>query len=469
MAADPKAQSVANGLLPIVRIEGQDTHWTMAERQAHYGVPAVSVAVMEGGKIAWAEGFGVLDRESKRPANGDTMYMGASTSKPVTAMLVLQHVERGILDLDVDIHTYVKSWHLPDNEFLRQSPVTLRRCLNHTAGINVNGWPCQPKGEPLSTVMELLNGGPHNPHPPIVVNKVPGGVERYSGGGLLLAQMAIEEATGRNFADLAREMIFEPLGMTRTTFEKELPARFHDTIAHGHGPESEAIPGGWLVSSEMGAGGIFTTAPDYARFMLGCRDAWLGKKGAILGKAYADQMMATYPDTSFGQGWQMIGKGPSRRMNHGGSNGGYQCEANLYLESGDGAVVMTSAVPGLFLFVEVHNGVADVYNWPEFLQPPRRIKPLDAQETANIVGEYRIVSGIELPTLKVWQEDGVIKGQIEGLRAGVQELLRDEKTGRFCSQMGPYDTTATYAADGRVIALTTASTDGTVILKAVRD
>ncbi|HEX2592238.1 MAG TPA: hypothetical protein VHL34_12120, partial [Rhizomicrobium sp.] len=64
MAADPKAQSVANGLLPIVRIEGQDTRWTMAERQAHYGVPAVSVAVMEGGKIAWAEGFGVLDRES---------------------------------------------------------------------------------------------------------------------------------------------------------------------------------------------------------------------------------------------------------------------------------------------------------------------------------------------------------------------------------------------------------------------
>ncbi len=467
--ADPKAQSVANGLLPIVRIEGQEVRWTMAERMAHYGVPAVSVAVMEGGEIAWAEGFGVLDRESKRPATADTIYMGASTSKPVTAMLVLQHVERGVLDLDADIHTYVKSWHLPDNEFLRQSPVTLRRCLNHTAGINVNGWPCRPKGEPLSTVMELLNGGPHNPHPPVVVNKTPGGVERYSGGGLLLAQMAIEEATGRKFDELAQELIFDPLGMTHTTFAKELPVKFHGITAHGHGPESEAIPGGWLVSSEMGAGGIFTSAPDYARFMLGCRDAWLGKKGAILGKALTDQMMATYPDTSFGQGWQMVGKGASRRVNHGGSNGGYQSEANLYLESGDGAVVLTSAVPGLFLFVEVHNGVADVYKWPGFLTPPRKITPLDAQETANIVGEYRIVSGIELPTLKIWQEDGVIKSHIEGLRTGVQQLLRDENTGKFCSQMGPYETTPTYADNGRVIAMTTMSADGTVILKAVRD
>ncbi len=113
--------------------------------------------------------------------------------------------------------------------------------------------------------------------------------------------------------------------------------------------------------------------------------------------------------------------------------------------------------------------VADVYKWPGFLTPPRKITPLDAQETANIVGEYRIVSGIELPTLKIWQEDGVIKSHIEGLRTGVQQLLRDENTGKFCSQMGPYETTPTYADNGRVIAMTTMSADGTVILKAVRD
>ncbi|HEY1710010.1 MAG TPA: serine hydrolase domain-containing protein [Rhizomicrobium sp.] len=468
MASDPKAQRVANGLLPINRLAGRDVRWTMAERMAHHGVPAASVAVMEGGEIAWAEGYGVLDRETNRPTQADTIFMGASTSKPVTAMLVLQHVERGVLDLDADIHTYVKSWHLPDNEFLGQSPVTLRRCLNHTAGINVNGWPVRPQGEPLATVRDLLDGGPANPHPPLTVNKVPGGVERYSGGGLLLAQMAIEETTGRNFADLAQEMIFDPLGMTHSTFAHPLPQKYRAIVAHGHGPEGEAIPGGWMVSSEMGAGGIFTSAPDYARFMLGCRAAWLGKPGAILGRDLAEQMMGSYPQTSFGQGWQMIGKGASRRFNHGGSNGGYQCEANCYLESGDGGVVMTSAVPGLFLFAEVHNAIADVYGWPDFLTPPRTLNPLSPEEEANLVSEYRIVSGIELPLLKVWKEDGILKSHIEGLRAGIQTMNRDEH-GNFFTQMGPFETRPTYAPNGRVIALTTYAAGDTVILSAVRD
>jgi CubicO group peptidase (beta-lactamase class C family) len=468
MTRDPKALKVAAGLLPINRLAGEDVHWTMAERMAHHNVPAVSVAVMEGGEIAWAEGYGVLDRESKRPATGDTIYMGASTSKPVTAMLVLLQVERGILDLDVDIHSYVKSWHLPDNEFIRQSPVTLRRILNHTAGINVNGWPVRAQGEPLATVMELLNGGPANPHPPVTVDKVPGGVERYSGGGLLLAQLALEEATGRNYAELAQEMIFDPLGMTNSTFVHPLPEKYRSRVAHSHGPEGEPIAGGWMMSSEMGAGGIFTSAPDYARFMLGCRDAWLGKRGAILNRDLTQQMMASYPGTSFGQGWQMISKGVARRFNHGGSNGGYQCEANCYLESGDGGVVMTSAVPGLFLFAEVHNAIADVYGWPEFLTPPRKLNPMTAKEEANIIGEYRIVSGIELPVLKIWKEDGILKSHIPGLRAGIQTMNRDQN-GNFFTQMGPYETRPGFAADGRVVALTTYAAGDTVILRAERE
>ena len=54
------------------------------------------------------------------------MFSGASISKPVTAMLALQMVERGIFDLDTDVNRYLKSWQVPTNEFTRQQPVTLR-------------------------------------------------------------------------------------------------------------------------------------------------------------------------------------------------------------------------------------------------------------------------------------------------------------------------------------------------------
>jgi hypothetical protein len=74
-----------------------------------------------------------------------------------------------------------------------------------------------------------------------------------------------------------------------------------------------------------------------------------------------------------------------------------------------------------------------------------------------------------LPLLKIWKEDGVIKSEIPGLRAGVQTLLRDETTGNFCSQMGPFETRPTYAANGRVIGMTTFAAGDTVILSAVRD
>ena len=466
-AAAARRDAVANGLLPIVRIADQPLHWTIEERLAHYGCPAVGIATMQGGRIDWADGFGHLTAGGDEPCGPDTIFMVASCSKPVTAMLVLQQVERGVVDLDTDVNRYLSRWQVPANDFTAEQPVTLRHCLSHTAGLTVNGWGAFPNdGTPVPTTLDLLTGTPPSPQQPVVVDKAYDGTSRYSGGGYVISQLVLEDMLGRPFADLADEMLFTPLGMTRSTFSHPLPPRFRNDVAGGHGDDGRTHPGGWMVSAEAGAGGLFSTARDYATFLLACRAAFHGEPGAVLGRSLAQEMMTRHDQGAFGLGVRVLGDGVTHRINHGGSNDGYQSETDLYLQSGDGAVVLTNATAGLFLFREVLNGIADVYGWPGYMPAPKHLRHLSQDEMERYVGSFRIVSGIEMPYLRTWIEDGRLLSQVPGLRFGVQETFCDTD-GVLFNQTGPFETRAVFGDDGRVQELVVS--EGQVqVLRAVR-
>lgn len=467
MQTKASRDAVARNLLPIMRVIGEDHCWTMDERLAAYGVPGVGVAVIEGGEVAWAGGFGVREQGGTTPVDEHTMFMGASTSKPVTAFLVLQHVERGLLDLDVDVNRYLKRWQLPESEFTRRYPVTLRHCLSHKAGLTVNGWPCRRRNEPIGTLFDLLGGAPVSGQPPVVVDKTPGGTERYSGGGFVIAEMLLEDVTGRTFDSLAEELIFEPLGMKHTTYRNPLPERFHASVASGHDATGAMHAGGWLVSAEMGAGGIFTTAADYARFMIATRDAFLGRKGALLRRDLAQQMLSRQGAGLFGLGWRTVGDGAARRINHGGSNDGYQSETNLYLDSGDGAAVFTNAVAGIMLFCEIHNAVADLQGWQDFLAAPKRAHVVPESEHWRYVGQYRIVSGVEMPFVRVYADGSVLKSEIEGMRVVGQPIFMDDD-GVLFNRATRFETHVCYGRDGRALQLTATEAKDAVVVRAVR-
>src|SRR5689334_7153021 len=121
-ANDPKA--LAANLLPIIRLAGEDVRYTMQERLDHYGCPGVSVAVIEDGRLAWSEGYGVIEAGTQTAVGADTMCSGASISKPVSAVLALQMVDKGRFDLDADVNRYLQTWRVPTNEFTRQAPAT---------------------------------------------------------------------------------------------------------------------------------------------------------------------------------------------------------------------------------------------------------------------------------------------------------------------------------------------------------
>ena len=136
------------------------------------------------------------------------------------------------------------------------------------------------------------------------------------------------------------------------------------------------------------------------------------------------------------------------------------------LKSVWGDLTDSNAVSGIFLHREILNGIAETYGWPEYLLAPKRLRHLTAEDRQRYVGAYKIVSGIEMPLLRVWEDDGKLFNAIDGMRFGVQETYCDAD-GVLFNQTGPFETRVSFGPDGRAHELVVGEGDVTV-LRAVR-
>src|SRR5678816_3578262 len=186
------------GLPPAAIVKGHaPTYPSLATQMSRYQVPGLSIAVVDHGKIVWAEGFGVKSVESKDPVTATTLFQAASISKPVTATATLRLVGKGQLSLDENVNTYLKSWKVPDNEFTLKEKVTLRRIMSHMAGFTMSSVPGFAPNGPVPTVQQMLNGQPPASNPPLSIDTVPGTVRRYSGGGVTVEQIVLTDVVGK--------------------------------------------------------------------------------------------------------------------------------------------------------------------------------------------------------------------------------------------------------------------------------
>src|SRR6185503_5559571 len=133
--------------------------------------------------------------------------------KPEFALAVLRLVDAGKLNLDATVNDYLKAWKVPDNDFTRQSKVTLRGLLTHSAGLTVHGFSGYAAGAPLPTTVQILDGAPPANSAAIRVDIVPGTLSRYSGGGYVVAQQVLLDVTGVPLPKLMRDSVLAPLGM----------------------------------------------------------------------------------------------------------------------------------------------------------------------------------------------------------------------------------------------------------------
>jgi CubicO group peptidase (beta-lactamase class C family) len=326
-----------------------------AARMAHYKVPGVSVAVIDGSKLVWAKGFGVTE-QSGSAVQTDTLFQAASISKPVAAMGMLKLVEQGKLSLDEPVNDKLKSWKIPDNEFTKEKPVTLRMIVSHGAGLTVHGFPGYEMGAPLPTVPQILDGVKPANTAAVRVDKLPGKDFRYSGGGITVEQLVMTDVTGKPFADLMHTLVLGPLGMQHSTYEQPLPATRAVHAATGHRQDGTAVKGKYHVYPEQAAAGLWTTPSDLATFLIELQK----KTGRVISAKMIDEML-TRQTGDVGLGPMMRG---GNEFGHGGSNFGFQCLATGTRE-GKGIVIMTNGDQGGRLAQEIVKAIAAEQNWPQ--------------------------------------------------------------------------------------------------------
>ena len=389
-ADDAKIRRIEQSLTPPVQVEGRAyPARTLAQVMAEHHVPAVSIAFIDDGKIAWTRAYGLADVAEGRKATPQTLFQAGSISKPVAATGTLTLVQEGRLKLDTAVNEQLKSWKLPDNDFTRVQPVTLRHLLTHTGGLTVHGFEGYEAGKPVPSVRQVLDGASPANSDPVRVDEPVGKEWRYSGGGFTIAQLMTAEADGRPFPELMKARVLGPLGMTSSTYEQPLPGVLRPRAATGYDSKGQAIAGRYHTYPEMAAAGLWTTPSDVARWLIGIEDAEAGRSAAVLDQATARAML-TPGLGNWGLGVEVKGQGRDLRFSHGGANEGFRNDMVGWPARRQGVVIMTNGDDGEDVIQSLMFAVAEAYGWPGYERKkitPAAVKP---GELAAYAGKYAV-------------------------------------------------------------------------------
>ncbi len=348
---------------------------SLAERMAFHRTPGVAIAVVRGGRVEWTEAYGTWDTTSGVAVDRYSPFQAASVSKPTTALGILLLVAQGRLDLDAPVNDTLSAWQVPDSPHTVGNPVTLRQILSHTAGFNVSGFIGYAPGQALPTLLEVLGGaGPAN-HPPIRVEAPPGSRWLYSGGGYTVLAQLIEDVTGEPMAGWMAANVLAPLGMQSSHFEQpSTDSRVVGaTPAHLFGGATPAFR-----YPELPAAGLWATALDLGRLIVGIQRSVAGAPGALLPPGVAAELITPQRPApnplqvglgfapQMGLGLFLVDGNDPGWFWHTGSNTGFQCLIVGDTRGlGHGVAVMTNGWPGGRLLAwEVVNAVADLNGWP---------------------------------------------------------------------------------------------------------
>ncbi|OLY90849.1 serine hydrolase domain-containing protein [Cnuella takakiae] len=396
-----RIKQVENSLIPYVPVQGFAA-WKLPDRMRYHKVPGTSVAVIRNYAIDWTQSYGLADTTRRVAATDTTLYSAGSISKLVTAVIALQLVEAGKMQLDSPINLYLRSWKLAENDFTRAKPVTLRMLLSHTGGTSQTSYfGFTPDRTSLPTTVEILSGAPAAESRPVVVNSEPGKEFRYSGGGYMVVQLAITDLLQDDFATIAQRMVFDPLQMRHASFRQPLSASQAAMAAWGYSaaPWYKGMP---YVYPQQAAAGLYSTATDLALLIIELQKCFAGK-GTLLNAATVQQMFTPQATISTGAYREEMGLGAfllerednqtaaGKYFEHQGANAGFIAYAMGSVEGGNGVVILMNTGDDFNGFgKELRRAVAQVYGWENFL--PQAIRPVkkSQKELDVYTGRYRM-------------------------------------------------------------------------------
>lgn len=363
--------------LLMARIEGPQSPWrggldslTLQQVMERFRVPGVSVAVIKDFRIHWAKAYGVADVETGRPADTGTLFQAASISKPLTAMAALRLAQEGRFSLDDDVNTLLVSWKVPASALTADAPVTPRSLLSHSSGADDGfGFPGYDPAAARPTLVQILRGEAPSNVGPMVFARPPYRAMKYSGGGTTVMQLALTEVTGMPFAELMRQKVLEPLGMSGSTYEQPIPDALAPRAARAHNAAGRPMGAPWHVYPEQAAAGLWTSPSELARFILEVQQAYRGSAGAVLNQASAREMIAPVGVGPYAVGLSIERRGEGWYFSHGGSNWGFRALIVGHVRNGYGLAVMTNGDNGSAVASEIEARVAAAYGWDALNRP----------------------------------------------------------------------------------------------------
>jgi CubicO group peptidase (beta-lactamase class C family) len=345
--------------------------------------PGAVVAVVRNGGIVFQRAYGMANLTHQVPFTVHTRGNLASTAKQFTAFSMALLAEQERLGLDDDVRV-----HIPELPDLGET-VTLRHLLTHTSGyreflnaLAIGGWRIEDLDHiDRSEALEVVRGQP-------ALQNSPGAEYNYNNTGYVLLAMVVERVTGQSFADWLGTNVFEPLGMTATVV-REHPRQLVPGAAQGYAPagggafhEAPDMGGG------LGAGDIYSTVGDLARWMTNLGTGDLGGR-AVLHAMSTPNVLTTGDTTMYGLGLYVRTVRGLRMIDHGGGEMGHRSHFRYYPDLDAGLIVLSNhgrfdgSIPGRIAeaFFGEHMAPREA---PAAATPPPAVTPPVAATTQDI-------------------------------------------------------------------------------------
>ena len=326
---------LALAIVPLARqgADPEDRIDLVFEPWSARGAPGCAVSVMRGGEVLFAKGYGDANLEYDVPITPAAVFHVASVSKQFTAMAVALLVADGRISWDDDIRRYVPE--LPDFG----EPIALRHLAHHTSGIRdqwsllqMAGWRWGSDVVTQGDVLDLLSRQ-------TAVHFPPGSDHLYSNSGYTLLAVVVERVSGQTLREFTAARLFEPLGMTRTTFRDD-HAMLVRNRAYAYERERA---GGYRLSipdfDVVGATSLFTTVEDLARWNRNFRTGEVGGR-EVLRQLQEWGALAGGARISYGFGLAHGMHRGHRTIGHGGTDAGYRSEFVRFPDDDLGVAVL---------------------------------------------------------------------------------------------------------------------------------
>lgn len=248
---EPKSDMQIDPVYAGIKEEVSKTIHTLMRK---HRIRGASIALIDDQRTVWAQGFGYADVKKKKPAMAGTVYRVGSISKLFTDTAVMQLAERGKMDIDKPLATYIPDFTIR-SRFAHSAPITPRNIMTHHSGLPENYlkgmW-----GDPQASFSQL---------PELIRNEYvaypPNMIFAYSNLGLSLLGLAVQNVSGESFVSYMDRYLLQPMGMNHSSFE--LTPAIHPLMSQGY---DKGKPFKQLFLRDLPAGSLYSTVEDMARF-----------------------------------------------------------------------------------------------------------------------------------------------------------------------------------------------------------